>query len=114
MAKLSSTDLSDKLRLITLSERLDVQGAEKIEQPLTDRVRGAKGVIVDLKDVTFLSSVGIRVLIANAKALKESAGKLVLVVGENAAVSKTIKTTCADALMPMFKSLEEATAALNS
>ena len=71
-------------------------------------------IIVDLSGVTFLSSVGIRALVANGKSLKTNGGKMVLVVGENAAVSKTLKTTCTDALLPMFNNLDSAQAALSS
>ena len=112
MANISSKDLSEQLRLITLSERMDIQGTEKIELTLTALVRGWPNVVVDLTEVTFLSSMGIRALIVNAKALKNSGGKLVLVLGDNAAAERTLKVTCADALMPMFKTFDEAAASL--
>ena len=59
-------------------------------------------MVVDLTAVTFLASIGIRALITNAKALQQRGGKMVLFVGENAAVAKTLETTGIDALIPMF------------
>ena len=114
MANVSSRDVSEKLRVITISERMDIQGTEKIEGTFASLVTGNRNIIVDLSGVTFLSSVGIRALVANGKSLKTNGGKMVLVVGENAAVSKTLKTTCTDALLPMFNNLDSAQAALSS
>jgi anti-anti-sigma factor len=114
MASISCKDVSDKLRIITLIDRMDVQGTEKIEGKLGELAQCGRNVIVDLHEVTFLSSVGIRALVANGKALKAAGGKMVLVVGENAAVSKTLKTTVTDALLPVFVRQEEAMASFPS
>ena len=74
MAIVSSKDISPALRLVTISERLDLQSTEKIEQSFLALTRtGQQNVVVDLADVPFLSSVGIRMLIASSKALKETA-----------------------------------------
>ena len=68
----------------------------------------AKRVVVDLTDITFLGSVGIRELITNAKALQQRTGKMVIFVGNNAMVAKTLETTGIDALIPLFTDLDEA------
>lgn len=115
MAIVSSKDISPALRLITISERLDLQGTEKIEQSFLALTKtGQQNVVVDVSDVTFLSSVGIRMLIASSKALKETGGRMALVVGHNAAATKTLKMTCVDAILPMFEKFAEAEAALKS
>jgi len=114
MAKISSRDVSDQIRVITVTDRMDVQGTEKIESQLADLARGTRKVVVDLVEVTFLSSVGIRALVANGKALKGAGGAMVLVVGQNAAATKTLKTTCTDALLQLFDTQEEALASLAS
>lgn len=114
MASISCKDVSDTLRVIFLVDRMDVQGTERIEGKLDELTQGNRNVIVDLKEVTFLSSVGIRALVANGKRLKAAGGKMVLVVGENAAVMKTLKTTVTDALLPVFIEQEEAMASWSS
>jgi anti-anti-sigma factor len=114
MASIGSKDLSERLRVITLVDRMDVPGTERIEGKLAELTQGNRNVIVDLREVTFLSSVGIRALVANGKALKGAGGKMVLVVGENAAVTKTLKTTVTDALLPVFTSHDLAMASLPS
>ena len=115
MAIVSSKDISTGLRLITISERLDLPGTEKIEQSFLALTRtGQQNVVVDIAEVAFLSSVGIRMLIASSKALIETGGRMALVVGHNAAAIKTLKMTCVDAILPMFEKFAEAEAALKS
>lgn len=102
-------DISTDLRLIKLTGRLDIPGTGEIEGKFaalaaTDQHR----VIVDLTGVGFLASIGIRTLISNAKAQQQRGGKLVLMVGENASVAKTLELTGIDSLIPMFKTMAEA------
>jgi anti-sigma B factor antagonist len=63
---------------------------------------------VDLTAVSFLASIGIRALISNAKALQQKGGRLVLHVGQNEAVAKTLVATGIDALIPMYQDVGEA------
>lgn len=110
-----SKDISPALRLITVSERLDLQGTEKIEPSFLSLTRtGQQNIVVDISEVTFLSSVGIRMLIASGKALLETGGRMALVVGHNATAVKTLKMTCVDSILPMFEKFAEAEAALKS
>lgn len=113
MAIVTSKDISPALRLVTISERLDLQSTETLEQSFLALTRtGQQNVVVDLAQVTFLSSVGIRMLITSAKALKETGGRMALVVGHNTVAIKTLKMTCVDAILPMFEDFTGAEAAL--
>ena len=58
--------------------------------------------------------LGIRLLIASGKALKKNGGRIAIVVGENAAVIKTVKMTCGDAVFPLCKTREQAQALLRA
>lgn len=102
-------DVSDNHRCISLSGRLDTTGTAEIALKFTSLSTTAKRrVVVDLTAVTFLASVGIREIISNAKALGQRGGKLVLFVGNNSIVSKTLETTGIDTLIPMFDDMAEA------
>ena len=73
------------------------------------RSRTAKHrVVVDLTGIDFLASIGIRVVLINAKALQQNGGRIVLFVGGNPAVTKTLEATGIDALIPMFADAAEA------
>ena len=67
---------------------------------------GAKpAVVVDLSRVSFLSSIGIRLIIQNAKALQGKGGKMTLFIGENEQVGTTLESTGISSLVPMFSDL---------
>jgi len=100
---ISFEDIAENLRRISLSGRLDIAGTDAIDMKFTALTATAeRRVVVDLSAVTFLASIGIRSLISNAKALQRRGGKMVLFVGDNVAVSKTLEVTGIDALIPMF------------
>lgn len=108
-------DIRANFRLIKLSGRLDIPGTGEIEGKFaalaaTDSHR----VVVDLSEVSFLASIGIRSIISNAKAQHQRGGKMVLFVGDNASVIKTLEMTGIDSLVPMFKDMAEAEQAATS
>lgn len=105
-------DISPELRLVKVSGRLDILGTGQIETRYAGLTAIEKRcLIIDLTAVEFLASIGIRMLITNAKAQLQRGGKTVLLVGDNTAVAKTLEMTGIDSLVPMYKSLDEAKAA---
>jgi anti-anti-sigma factor len=108
-------DVNEKLRRIAITGRLDVPGTEEIVLKFAAAATSAgRRVVVDLTAVSFLGSIGIRALISNARAAQSNGGRMVLFVGSNEAVTKTLQTTGIDALIPMFADAGEAEkAALN-
>jgi anti-anti-sigma factor len=95
-------DVGESFRRIKLSGRLDGRGTDEIATKFTALSTGAKRVVVDLTGITFLASIGIRAVLSNAKAVRQNGGHMVLFVGANAAVTKTLEATGIDALVPMF------------
>ncbi len=109
---ISYTDENENLRRIVISGRLDIQGTNDIETKFAALTASAeRRVVVDLSTVGFLGSIGIRSLVVNAKAVQKRGGKMVLFVGDNVAVAKTLESTGIDALIPMFSSSATATGA---
>jgi anti-sigma B factor antagonist len=99
----SYEDVGDDLRRITILGRLDMEGADSLSPRIMELAgEPKKGVIIDLSGVRFLASVGIRVLVACAKAVQERGGKLVLVVAQGSSVSMSLKATGIDELIPVF------------
>lgn len=102
-------DISENLRHIQITGRLDIAGTAEIDAKFTTlSAISNRRVVVDLSAVTFLASIGIRSLITNAKALQQRGGRMVLFVGNNETVAKTLEVTGIDALIPMFKEIVEA------
>ena len=106
-------DLPGDVTKVVLRGRFDTTGAVLVELPFNKIATEKRAVIVDLSDVSFLASYGIRVLLVGAKIIKSKGGKLVVVCPENN-VAKVLKTAGTDALLPMFQTQEAAAAALAS
>jgi len=105
-------DLSNEVRRISLSGRLDTVGSEEIAEELALLATSAKrGVVVDLSQVTFLSSMGIRALIAAAKACQANGGRMVLLVDGSDVVVRTLEATGVDELIPVYDDEGEAESA---
>ena len=102
-------DIDERLRRIRFTGRLDIPGtqavAEAFAQLASDR---ARRVVVDLRQVEFLASVGLREIISVAKDLRQLGGKMVLCVDANSFVAKTLDVTGIDTLIPTHHSLDEA------
>jgi anti-sigma B factor antagonist len=108
-------DVDGDIRRIYLSGRLDTVGSEQVAPEFSQLVNAAKGgVIVELSKVTFLSSMGIRALIAGAKARQAKGRQMVLQVAENDVVERTLAATGIDELIPVFEDPDEAEQALRS
>ena len=64
-------DVAPRLVKITLAGRLDTPGVERIETRfLATLVPNANNAIVDMSQVDFISSMGIRMLLSVARSLK--------------------------------------------
>jgi anti-anti-sigma factor len=106
-------DLGEKAVKIDLVGRMDVDGSEQMDTQLADLTGTTKqSIVVDLSQVTFLASIGIRSLLMNAKALQRRGGTMVLLKPQPM-VAKVLTTTGVDALIPMFDDLAAARAAVS-
>jgi anti-anti-sigma factor len=65
--------------VIALEGRLDIRGAEVVDMPLAALSGGKQNVLIDMSDVSFLSSIGMRHLVSATKSLARRGGRLVLI-----------------------------------
>ena len=71
--------LDNGIIAIEMNGRLDLQGGLDIEAQFKQHSETEKaGILVDMSNVDFISSNGMRLLISNAKALSKQGGKMVL------------------------------------
>jgi len=74
---LEYSELKDGIRLIKLEGRLDLNGTYSIEVQFVNRCVGDKvRVLVDLSEVSYVSSVGIPMLVNTAKSVVSRGGKM--------------------------------------
>jgi anti-sigma B factor antagonist len=106
-------DLPDGVAKVILRGRFDTTGAVMIELPFNTIATEKRAIIVDLSDVSFLASYGIRVLLVGAKIVRSKGGRLVVLCPESN-VAKVLNTAGTNALIPIFQTQEAAAAALTS
>jgi anti-anti-sigma factor len=105
---------SDGLRRLALSGRLDLAGTEAIETRFAALTAGARQTaIVDLREVTFLASLGMRMLVSSARTLVSSGARLVL-LGPQPAVRLALESAGLTSLLPIAGDDGEAVALATS
>jgi anti-anti-sigma factor len=93
--------------------RLDNSTSPAFEKDLLSRLdQGAALVVVDLSDLTFMSSAGLRAILLAAKRLKLAGGRLA-VCALSKPVKQVFEATGCDALIDIFPSYETAVAHLS-
>lgn len=77
--QISVSPIGEQLVKIVLSGRLDTQGAERVETSFTAAlVPGGNNAVVDLSQVEFVTSMGIRMFVAVARSLKMRQARMAL------------------------------------
>ena len=99
--KLDVAELQNGITRVSLSGRFDVQGALEVDSEFTEIVKEKRKVVVDLSQVTFIASLGIRTLITGAKAATNNGGKMVL-LNPQPNVEQVLRTTHVDTVMPII------------
>ena len=96
---------------VTLKGRLDTLGAETVDLRLSVIAGAKRAVVIDLSNVDFLASLGIRVLLTSAKSVQRKGGKLVIFVPEGNVLA-VLKTAGMETLIPLFQDRIAALAAV--
>ncbi|MCO6418623.1 STAS domain-containing protein [Siccirubricoccus sp. KC 17139] len=97
-----------------MSGRLDALGAEAIELGFTAAVAGVdRHALVDLREVEFCSSFGLRLLICVARALQRRGRRMVLFAAQPE-VAEVFETVALDQMIPVAATEEEALARLGA
>lgn len=74
MLNITKTRDGKKL-LVTLEGRLDTNTAPELEESLSDELDDITELVIDLKDLEYISSAGLRVLLASQKKMMKQ-GKM--------------------------------------
>jgi anti-sigma B factor antagonist len=97
-----------EVRRVVLVGRLDTKGVDLVETRFGAAiVPNGKDTIVDLTQVTFMASMGIRMLISTTRALSRKGARLVL-YGAGPGVKDVIETTALTEIIPLAGNESEA------
>ncbi len=98
--RLDQSDLPGGITKVRLSGSLDIAGAGEIEAPFAAISSTRDKVIVDFTGVTFLASIGIRILVKAARAIGGRKGRLV-VFNPTPDARKVLRSTGLDSIVPV-------------
>ena len=108
------SDLEDAIGLVRLIGSLDIEGVGQIEIRFAGYCAGERPhIIVDLSEVDFMSSIGIRLLTLTAKSVATRGGKMVL-LNPNPDVQSVLEITGIPAIIPIYSHIESAETVLKS
>jgi anti-sigma B factor antagonist len=111
---IKSEPIGDDAYVITLAGEVDLYTAPEFKQRLLDVIgKGAKNVIVDFSDTTFIDSTTLGVLVGGVKRLRTNDGQLSLVCSDRN-ITKIFEITGLDRVFTIHATREEAVAGLGS
>ena len=109
---IATEELPGGITKVNLDGSLDIAGAAAIDLRMNVLAGASKSMMVDLQKVTFIGSMGLRALIAPARAMLSRGGKMVL-FGPNEMVEQVLKTSGIDTMIPIHHDLQTAIDALH-
>jgi anti-sigma B factor antagonist len=106
--------LSDAAYVISLSGEVDLYTAPEFKQQLLDVIaKGAKDVVVDFTNTTFIDSTTLGVLVGGVKRLRTNEGQLSLVCSDRN-ITKIFEITGLDRVFTIYPTRDEAVSQLQS
>jgi len=110
--KLDYSELDGGIRLIKLSGVLDLNGTYSVEVPFVRHCGGDNvHVLVDLSRVSYISSVGIPMLVNTAKSVVNRGGKMALLQPQDSVI-KVLEMVGIPQIIPIYNDLNSALAGL--
>ena len=108
---ITTEELPGGITRVVLDGSLGIEGAAAIDLQMNVIAGAHQIVLVDLQGVSFIGSMGLRALVAPARAIKGRGGKMAL-CGPNEMVAKVLKTSGIDTLIPVYHDVATAVAGL--
>jgi anti-anti-sigma factor len=106
-------ELDSSVTGVRLAGRLDAPGADLIGIKFSAAVASpGRHAVVDLSEVSFLASMGIRLLISTARAVHLKGARMVL-YGAQEPVRSVLEETAVDQIVPLVATEQEALARLS-
>ena len=104
-------DAADGLTHLVLDGRFDIAGAQTVDARFQEVAQSARSLIVDLSNVTFIASLGVRTLMVGAKTMIRR-GTDMAVCGADENVSKVLRSTGFNEIVGLYPDFASAAAAL--
>ena len=101
-------EIQDDISIYRLKGRLDSNTSQKLEEKLFQAISdGSKRMIVDFKDLNYISSDGIRVILIAAKAIKREEGQIMFCCMRDY-VKEVFEIAGLGSLLPVVAAMDDA------
>jgi anti-sigma B factor antagonist len=111
---ITTEQTGDQQYVISLAGEVDLYTAPEFKQQLLDVIgKGAKDVVVDCANTTFIDSTTLGVLVGGVKRLRSNDGQLSLVCSDRN-ITKIFEITGLDRVFTIYPTRDEAVAKLGS
>jgi anti-sigma B factor antagonist len=111
---INTEQLGDDAYVISLTGEVDLYTAPEFKQQLLDVIgKGAKDVVVDFSNTTFIDSTTLGVLVGGVKRLRTSEGQLSLVCSDRN-ITKIFEITGLDRVFTIYPTRHEAISKVSS
>ena len=108
----TTEEIGDGKHVVALAGEVDLYTAPEFKQQLLEVIgSGAREVVVDLSDTTFIDSTTLGVLVGGVKRLRPNGGQLSLVCHDRN-ITKIFEITGLDRVFTIHSTRDEALAAL--
>lgn len=112
--EMTQESLEADITRIALKGRLDIEGSQEIDVRFSVATTSHPGkFLIDLTEVTFIASIGIRLLLTAGRAQARRGGRTVIVPPPGMG-GDVLKTSGVDLIIPVFPGLEAARAELSA
>jgi anti-anti-sigma factor len=102
------TRKQEKATVVSVTGKMDAVSSPALEKELSQLMaQGEKDFVIDLGELDYISSAGLRVILATAKRLKGKEGKILLASLQDM-VKEVFEISGFSAIIPIYESLESA------
>lgn len=108
---ISTESMAGEVTRVILDGRMDIQGAAAIDLKMNVLAGSSKFLLLDLTNVSFLGSMGLRSIVLPAQTVKRRGGKMAL-LNPSPMVEEVLKASNIDEIIPIYHDLDAAVAAL--
>lgn len=109
--KLTTEEMEGGVTRVVLEGRMDIDGAAAVDLRMNVVASSADRLLVDMRGVTFLGSMGLRSLVVPVQAIRRRGGKAVL-FSPTHGVEEVVRTAHLTSILPVCHDMEAALAAL--
>lgn len=109
-----STELIDgEVTRVNLEGKMDIDGASQVDLRMNVIAGSAKRLLIDLSQVSFIGSMGLRSLVVPSQAVRRRGGKVAL-LSPNPIVEQVLRSSKIDEIIPVVHDLDSALSVLEA